>query len=227
MKILLADDEKPLLTFISRGLTAEGYECVTEQAFHQVVTRVKQEQPAILILDRMFGHDDSITLLDTLKSLTPAPMILLLTAVDDVRERVHGLTAGADDYLCKPFDFDELLARVIALARRVNPPSAGPTHLMQVGALVFDTSSRLVSCDGADIPLTRLEYALLNYLAENVGKVLTRERIISRVWQSQNDPLTNIVDVYISRLRQKLPAAANIEIVTLRGNGYRLLALDN
>lgn len=220
MKILIADDERPLLRFISRGLTAEGYECVEEEQLHNLVTRIKQESPAIAVLDRMFGEDDSVELLPTIKAMPNAPMILLLTAIDDVKARVTGLNQGADDYLCKPFDFDELLARITALSRRTSTIQVEPG--ITVGNLKIDSESRIATLAGQELTLTKLEYDLLYYFAENADKVLSRERILSRVWRSHSDPLTNVVDVYISRLRQKLAPDASLSIQTLRGNGYRL-----
>ncbi|PRO68807.1 response regulator transcription factor [Alteromonas gracilis] len=221
MKILIADDEAPLLRFLSRGLSAEGFECVEESALHNLVTRIRHESPSIIVLDRMFGDEDSVELLPAIKSLPNAPMVLLLTAVDEVRERVNGLKQGADDYLCKPFDFDELLARITALGRRVtNVPAANEG--LSVGPLFIDDESRIATLNDVEISLTKLEYDMLYYFAENAEKVLSRERILSRVWRSHADPLTNVVDVYISRLRQKLQASNSIVIETLRGNGYRL-----
>lgn len=221
MKLLIADDEKPLTDFLARGLSAEGYQCSTEHQLFNLTARVKQDKPDIVILDRMFGQQDSITVLNNLKALPDSPMVLLLTAVDDVRERVQGLKAGADDYLCKPFDFDELLARIMALGRRVSV-STSPANALTLGGLSFDLESRIVYACGEELSLTRIEYQLLQYLVESANKVLSRERIISRVWQSQSDPMTNVVDVYISRLRQKVPKDTLIDIETLRGNGYRL-----
>jgi two-component system response regulator PrrA len=220
MKILIADDEAPLLRFISRGLSAEGYECIEESNLHNLVTRIRQETPAIAVLDRMFGDEDSVELLSSIKSVPNAPMVLLLTAVDDVKERVNGLKQGADDYLCKPFDFDELLARITALSRRVNV--SVEKDLLAVGPLVIDEESRIAKLNGEELSLTKLEYDTLYYFVENAGKVLSRERILSRVWRSHSDPLTNVVDVYISRLRQKLSECDSLHIETLRGNGYRL-----
>ena len=221
MKILIADDEAPLLRFLSRGLSAEGFECVEESALHNLVTRIRHESPSIIVLDRMFGDEDSVELLPAIKSLPNAPMVLLLTAVDEVRERVNGLKQGADDYLCKPFDFDELLARITALGRRVTHAPVSNKGL-SVGPLVIDDESRIATLNDVEISLTKLEYDMLYYFAENAEKVLSRERILSRVWRSHSDPLTNVVDVYISRLRQKLHSSDAIFIETLRGNGYRL-----
>ena len=230
MKILIADDELSLVNFLYRGLTAEGFECIKETALHNLVDLTKREQPDLLVLDRMFGEDDSVEILPALKQLSHGPMVLLLSALDDIVEKVTGLDKGADDYLCKPFDFDELLARVNALGRRHrSQPDKAPRQL-SFANLQLDLESKLASItrDGntEELTLTNIEFNLLSYFIESQNKVLTRERILSRVWQSNTDPLTNIVDVYISRLRQKLPPAAGIEITTIRGNGYRLKALS-
>lgn len=221
MKVLLADDEKPLLNFLERGLSAEGYECVTEQELHALVPKIRAEQPQIVVLDRMFGNEDSVSVLKLIKQLPVAPMVLLLTAVDDVRERVAGLQEGADDYLCKPFDFDELLARVGALGRRAASPPPEPVA-RTAGRLRIDNDARQVWLDGHELPLTKLEFDLLDYLFDNPNRLLSRERILARVWRSHTDPLTNIVDVYISRLRQKIGSDTGVEIETLRGSGYRM-----
>lgn len=231
MKILIADDEVSLVNFLYRGLCAEGFECSKENTLHNLLDRVKREKPDLLVLDRMFDNDDSVTLLPALKQLSHAPMILLLTALDDTSEKVKGLDKGADDYLCKPFDFDELLARVNALGRRTRALHHDDTKKLRFANLELDLESKLASVTenghNEELTLTNIEFNLLNYFVESQNKVLTRERILSRVWQSNTDPLTNIVDVYISRLRQKLPSAAGIEIATIRGNGYRLRALNN
>ena len=230
MKILIADDELSLVNFLYRGLTAEGFECIKETALHNLVDLAKREQPDLLVLDRMFGEDDSVEILPALKQLSHGPMVLLLSALDDIVEKVTGLDKGADDYLCKPFDFDELLARVNALGRRHRSQPAKAPRQLSFANLQLDLESKLasISQDGKaeELTLTNIEFNLLSYFIESQNKVLTRERILSRVWQSNTDPLTNIVDVYISRLRQKLPPAAGIEITTIRGNGYRLKALS-
>jgi two-component system response regulator PrrA len=146
----------------------------------------------------------------------------MLTALDDVSERVKGLQKGADDYLCKPFDFDELLARISALRRRMNTANHASSNILRIGTLELALEERILRLKGTELALTKIEFELLLYLTENHQKVLSRERIISRVWQTQSDPQTNIVDVYISRLRRRLEGDPEISIQTLRGNGYRL-----
>jgi len=223
MRILLADDEEPLLHFLSKGLRSEGHECTSISKLHEVLTYIRKHRPEVVVLDRMFGSEDSLTIIDSIKALPSPPMVLLLTALDEVSERVKGLRHGADDYLCKPFDFDELLARVSALQRRSMVPEAASVQRLRAGELTMILDERLVHLSGQPLELTKLEYELLLYLVESAGKVLSRERILSRVWQTHHDPQTNVVDVYISRLRRKLDSEPSLTIQTLRGNGYRFL----
>lgn len=226
MKILIADDELPLLSFLKRGLESEGYEVVSEHDVHNLIASISREVPQIAVLDRMFGNIDSLILLQSIKRLPSPPMVLLLTAMDDVSDRVDGLRQGADDYLCKPFDFEELLARVQALGRRASQVIPVTDDMLRCGSLTFYREERIVRCASDELQLTRLEYDVLIFFAENAGKVLSRERILQRVWQSEKDPLTNIVDVYVSRMRQKLSVANDLMIETLRGNGYRLTVIS-
>ncbi len=222
--ILIADDEKPLANFLQRGLSAEGYQCATLNELHELLPHLRQQPAQVLILDRMFHQEDSLELLVAIKALPQPPMILMLTALDEVSHRVQGLTQGADDYLCKPFDFDELLARVSALARR-NPGaevSAGKIELLSAGSLQIDREQRIACLFSEELALTKIELDLLIYFVENANRVLTRERILSRVWHTSSDPQTNVVDVYISRLRKKLETDQSLAIETLRGSGYRL-----
>jgi two-component system response regulator PrrA len=148
-------------------------------------------------------------------------MILMLTALDEVGERVKGLQKGADDYLCKPFDFDELLARITALRRLLGTQNQLTQNSLFYGGLELFIEERIARLNGEELMLTKIEYELLLYLTHNANKVLSRERILSRVWQTHRDPQTNIVEVYISRLRKKLDSDPKITIQTLRGAGYR------
>lgn len=222
MKILIADDELPLLSFLKRGLESEGYDVTAEQDVHNLIATISRETPQVAVLDRMFSDTDSLVLLQSIKRLPSPPMILLLTAMDDISDRVDGLRQGADDYLCKPFDFEELLARVQALGRRAHPVQSDPGNRLACGPLTLILDERVVKYPGGELQLTRLEYDVLEYFAGNAGKVLSRERILNQVWQAEKDPMTNIVEVYISRVRQKLAFTDDLVIETLRGNGYRL-----
>jgi two-component system response regulator PrrA len=226
MKVLIADDERSLLNFIARGLGAEGFDCITVSQLHEVSMQAYQQQPDVIVLDRMFADEDSLQELPAILQRSPKSRVLLLTALDDVADRVAGLRAGADDYLCKPFDFDELLARVQVLGRRFDAPTEETVDTIQQGPITLDLASRLVVRDGVEISLTSLEFDLLMFLMQNNGKALSRERILNKVWGHQSEPLTNIVDVYVSRLRQKLdaPPPAESMIQTVRGLGYRFRA---
>ncbi|AGH43402.1 response regulator transcription factor [Paraglaciecola psychrophila] len=226
MTILLADDERPLLNFLERGLRAEGYECSTLSELHEVLPYISKNTPEIVVLDRLFGSEDSLTIVEAIKALPSPPMILILTALDDVSEQVNGLQKGADDYLCKPFDFDELLARIAALRRRADKSAPSPRNTLGIGSLELAMDERTARINGTEISLTKLEFELLVYLTENQKKVLSRERILSRDWQTKSELQTNIFDVYISRLRRKLEDQPKITIQTLRGNGYRLSLLN-
>jgi DNA-binding response OmpR family regulator len=221
MNILLADDEKSLLKFLVRGLQAEGYECTTISELHEVLPYIKKHSPKIVVLDRLFGSEDSLTIVESIKALPSPPMILMLTALDEVGERVKGLQKGADDYLCKPFDFDELLARITALRRLLGTQNQLMQNSLFYGGLELFIEERIARLNGEELMLTKIEYELLLYLTHNANKVLSRERILSRVWQTHRDPQTNIVEVYISRLRKKLDSDPKITIQTLRGAGYR------
>ncbi|MBU2099213.1 MAG: response regulator transcription factor [Gammaproteobacteria bacterium] len=227
MKILIADDEKALLSFLERGLRTEGYDCICADQLHEVSVLAQKHQPTIIILDRMFQDEDSLGILQDIRRKAPGAMILLLTALDEVSDRVAGLKQGADDYLCKPFDFEELLARIESLARRAGDKMQTLPPALIIGQLRLDRENRLAFRADEELVLTKIEFDLLLYFAENLGKVLSRERILNRVWGSQSDPLTNIVDVYISRLRQKIDAPHTESLIqTLRGNGYRMRVGD-
>ena len=181
MKLLIADDELPLLSFLKRGLESEGFDVIAENDVHNLIATISLESPQVAVLDRMFGDTDSLVLLQSIKRLPSPPMILLLTAMDDISDRVDGLRQGADDYLCKPFDFEELLARVQALGRRAQPGNSDSSDQLQCGPLTLILDERVVKHPNGELQLTRLEYDVLEYFAENAGKVLSRERILNRV----------------------------------------------
>ena len=162
MNILLADDEVPLLNFLSRGLKAEGYTCTSLHELHEVLPSIKKNAPQIVILDRLFGAADSLSILESIKTLPNPPMVLMLTALDEVPERVKGLEMGADDYLCKPFDFDELLARVLALKRRMNAPQQTVPPTIRVGNLELALQERIALLNGEELALTKIELSLIH-----------------------------------------------------------------
>lgn len=219
MKLLIVEDDRRVASMIQRGLTAEGYVCVLAQDAQAGIAAAQDVD--LVILDRMLPGGDGLEVCRRLRSQGSRVPILMLTALAEVDERVDGLRAGADDYLGKPFDFEELLARVEALVRRAAPQVE--SGQIVCGDLVIDPDRHSTMLGGQDVPLTALEFDLLKLLARHPDKFWSRERILSRVWPSTADPETNVVDVYISRLRRKLdrPDQASM-IETRRGVGYRL-----
>ena len=154
MKILIADDEQSLLNFLERGLRAESYECIATNQLHEVSVLAQKNRPSLIILDRLFADDDSIKEIQNIRQKVPHAMLLLLTALDDVSERVAGLKHGADDYLCKPFDFEELLARIEALARRSGMRSENERSALSIGTLRLDRENRLAFSRNVELNLT-------------------------------------------------------------------------
>ena len=223
MQVLVIEDEKRVAEFICKGLRVEGYFCEQANDGQTGLAMVKSQVFDVIILDRMLPDIDGINVLKQIRQQGIETPVLFLTALDDVEEKVHGLRSGGDDYLTKPFDFDELLARIDALARRASGKATDAEDSITLGDVIINLTHRSVHCEDQLIKLTALEYDLLIYLAKSRGRVLSRERILNAVWQLNSDPLTNVVDVYINRLRKKLDQdPQNSLIQTLRGVGYRL-----
>ena len=216
MRILLVEDESDLGRVVRRTLEEEGYACDWadhgEDALHQALT-VPYDA---VVLDLMLPGVDGWTVLKAIRAEGRDVPVLVLTARDTLRDRVHGLDLGADDYLTKPFALSELLARLRALIRR----SAGkPGPVLDLGDLAVDTRSRTVRRGDAEIPLTAKEYALLELLAFRRGEVVSRSTIHDHLWDDEDETLSNVVDVYVANLRRKLGRKL---IETRRGHGYRL-----
>ena len=223
MKILIVEDDERVGSFLSRGLKAEGYLTLLINDGLDAQEAVKQFEPDVIILDRMLPKLDGLTLCQQLRSQQVKARILILSALSEVDERVKGLRAGADDYLGKPFHFEELLARIEALAKRTI--SAEHSRRLQVADLVLDLDSMRVQRAGDDLILTAKELGILELLMSNSGKVYSRERILTNVWGMNEDPLTNIVDVYLARLRKKVDDPYPVKLLhTRRGLGYCLQA---
>ena len=232
INILVVEDEKKLANFLLRGLSNEGYHCDWVGLYAEVLPHIARSDCDVILLDRLMQNQDTLDLVPKIREHKPQVMILMLTALHDIEQKVLGLRAGADDYLGKPFDFDELLARVEALLRRANSDneSASFNHELRQGLLTMQVSAQRVWVAEDEVELTQLEFQVLRYFLNNPNTVLSRERILSKVWGSMSDPLTNIVDVYIRRIRKKLAAAAvkhraeaaESFIETIRGAGYRL-----
>ncbi len=222
MNILLVEDEKRVADFIQRGLNSEGWNVTVADDGETGLDLAEHGEFSIVILDLMLPGISGQEVCQRLRARDNWTPILMLTALDKTDEKVAGLRMGADDYLPKPFDFEELIARIDSLVRREKKTGErhGDIHLLSVGALSLDTKSLEVKCGDRQIQLSAKERDLLRLLLSDPNAVYSRERILNTVWGASEDPLTNIVDVYISRLRKKLGEAVTIE--TIRGAGYKL-----
>ena len=218
MRILVVEDEPKIAGFLSRGLTGEGHRVDVCGDVASARLAVKVETYDLVLVDRMLPDGDGLAIVRELRRADVRTPAICLTARDRVEERVEGLYGGADDYLVKPFEFDELLARIAAVTRRA--PSA---DRVEIGDLQIDVAAHRVSRAGREIVLTAQEFALLRYLVEHRGHVLSRTRILDAVWGTTHDPRTNVVDVYVSYLRAKIDKGfARPLIHTVRGAGYVL-----
>lgn len=222
MKILLIEDDRLIRDVITRGLEEDRLYTVDTAANGTDGLRMALEADyAVIILDLMLPGVDGWRICEELRSRRIHTPILMLTARDAVPDRVRGLEIGADDYLTKPFDFDELLARVKALLRRDKLYKA---RVLRIGPLEIDTGLRRVTCDGEEVTLTPREYSLLETLAMNEGRVVSRETIQYRVWNNEENT-SNTVDVYIGMLRKKIDADRPVKLIhTIHGQGYMLRA---
>ena len=218
-RILIIEDEDKILQFLQRGLTYEGYRVVTASDGTSGLALARAEVPELVILDWMLPGLDGLEVCRRLRAAGPTP-ILMLTARESVSDRVVGLDAGADDYLVKPFEFDELVARVRALLRRARPEAA---DLLAFGDLRLDTGTHQAYRGDRPIELTAKEYELLDLFLRHPRQVLTREVIFDRVWGYDFGGESNIIEVYVRYLRQKTEAGGEPRLLhTVRGVGYVL-----
>ncbi len=221
MNILLVEDEERVADFVSRGLKAEGWLVELAADGETALDLLEDQEFDIIVLDLMLpgiSGQDVCRKLRARKNFTP---ILMLSALDATDERIEGLRIGADDYLNKPFDFDELVARIEALGRRANGfQTSEEDGILRHEGLTLNTVSHTVQIDGEPVEMTARERELLALFLLNPSKVFARERILNKVWGSQADPLTNVVDVFVGRLRKKLGPYGEL-IKTVRGLGYR------
>jgi DNA-binding response OmpR family regulator len=221
MRILLIEDEHKIANAIKHGLTQEKYAVDVEYDADSGLGSALSEEYDVMIIDRMLpGSVEGLDIAAKVRDQGINTPILLLTAKGQIRDRVEGLNAGADDYLVKPFSFDELLARVRALMRR---PTSVVGNILNVDDLTLDTITYQVERNGKAIKLSSKEFALLEYLMRNAGRILSKENIIAHVWDFDSDVLPNTVEVYMGYLRNKIdkPFKGPELIHTLRGFGYR------
>jgi two-component system copper resistance phosphate regulon response regulator CusR len=225
MHILIADDDLPVAKFLSSGLQDEHYDVQIASSGRQVLQMVEAGQCDLIILDLNLLDVSGIEVLREVRSRKPHLPVLILTGNARVEDRVHGLDAGADDYLTKPFAFSELSARVRALLRRSTLPNESVLRSLD---LELDRVRRTVNRGGRSIELTPKEFALLEYLLLNAEHNVSRPSILHDVWKLSSDTLTNVVDVYINYLRKKIDVDTPKRLIhTVRGAGYRLGEISN
>lgn len=222
MNILVVEDDVRVADFLLRGLSAEGYRVQLARTGPEGLELARSNELSVLLLDLMLPGLSGLELCQTLRAEGHHVPVLMLTALSNTEDKVSGLRLGADDYLTKPFAFEELLARIEALLRRGREQRPRATTL-QVADLVLDRERMEVTRAGKLVPLTAKELAFLELLMAAPGRVYSRERILSNVWGTNEDPLTNIVDVYVRRLRAKIDDGHPVALLkTVRGLGYRL-----
>lgn len=220
MRILVVEDDKKVGAFLRKGLREEQYAVDLCPDGAEAVYEAQVSSYDVIILDVMLPGKDGFTVCRELRENSVLTPILMLTAKDSLDDKIIGLSEGADDYLTKPFSFEELLARVRALLRRSQDYKTG---VLKVGDLVLDPLRRIVSRAGKTILLTGKEYALLEYLMRNKGRVVSQSMIIEHVWDRNYEGISNVVNVYISHLREKIDKNAKVKLIkTLRGHGYKI-----
>jgi two-component system OmpR family response regulator len=220
MRLLLAEDDLKLARALDRGLRRAGYGVDVAHDGDAALLNARVYEYDAVVLDVMLPARDGFDVCRTLREERRWTPVLLLTARDQVADRIHGLDAGADDYLVKPFDFGELLARLRALTRR-GPSPRPPT--LEVGDLCVDPATRTVTRAGEAVELTAREFAVLEYMAGKPGQVVTRTQLLEHVWDENFYGSTNVVDVYVGYLRAKLERPFGRKLIhTVRGAGYRL-----
>lgn len=220
MRILAVEDDHKIASAIKRGLSQESFAVDVEYDGEAGFGAASTLPYDLIILDRMLPGMDGIELCKKLREQSIHTPVIMLTAKSNVSERVEGLNAGADDYLPKPFSFEELLARIRALLRR---PKEAQSDELKVGDLTLNTLSFSVSRGGKPIQLSSKEFALLEYLMRNTGRVLSKENIIEHVWDFDSDILPNNVEVYVGYLRNKVDKPFKTPLIhTVRGFGYKI-----
>jgi two-component system, OmpR family, response regulator QseB len=218
-RILIAEDEARIVAFLEKGLRANGFTTTVANNGTLAARMASSDDFDLMILDLGLPEKDGLSVLEDVRGRGDRLPIIILTARDDVHDKVSGLESGADDYLTKPFRFEELLARIRVRLRDTRQPSGGSAMVLKVGDVVLDLRTRTVSVKGRNIELSAREFTLAETFLLHPGQVMTREHLLSRVWGYDYDPGSNIVDVYVGYLRKKIDSQL---IETVRGMGYRL-----
>jgi two-component system, OmpR family, response regulator len=225
MKILVVEDDRETAAYLTKGLNESGYTVDCANDGREGLFLASSGDYTAIILDRMLPSMDGLTVLGALRAAEIRTPALILSALGSVDDRVKGLRAGGDDYLVKPFAFSELLARLEALRRRGAGPAAATR--LRVADLELDLLTRTVTRQGKLIELLPREFRLLEYLMRNAGHVVTRTMLLEHVWDYHFDPQTNVIDVHVSRLRQKIDKSFDQPLLhTVRGAGYTLRTPD-
>ncbi len=220
IKILVVEDEQSLLKIIAKRLKESGYAVDTADNGEDALLFVQTSQYDIIVLDILLPKINGLEVLKGIRKHKISTPVLLLTALDSIDDKVQGLDSGADDYLAKPFSFEELLARIRVLLRR---QSDNKTNILTIADIALDTAKRSVMCGDVQLDLTAKEFAVLEYMMRNKGNILTRSQIIEHVWEYESDFESNVVDVYIRYIRRKLEKFSDKKIIhTIRGIGYVL-----
>lgn len=221
MRILVVEDDEVAAEYVRKGLMEAGHVVDLAGDGELGLEMAKAADYDALVLDRMLPKRDGLSLLMALRDDGDTTPVLILSALGEVDHRVEGLRAGGDDYLAKPYSFMELLARVEAIGRRMDPGSV--TTKLKAGDMEMDLLARTVKRDGQKILLQPREFRLLECLMRHAGKVVTRTMLLEKVWDYHFDPQTNVIDVHISRLRAKIDKEFDVPMLhTVRGAGYRL-----
>lgn len=225
MKILVIEDDRQAASYLAKGLKEAGHVVDVANDGKEGLFLAGAEHYDVMIVDRMLPGRDGLSLVQVLRAAGNDTPVLFLSALGSVDDRVKGLKAGGDDYLTKPFAFSELLARIEVLVRRRG--AAQPQTRLSVGDLELDLLSRSVKRSGKPIDLLPREFSLLEYLMRNAGSVVTRTMMLENVWDYHFDPQTNVIDVHIARLRQKIDKDFPTPLIhTVRGAGYSLRAAE-
>jgi len=222
MRILLVEDDDRIADFLVRALNAEGHSCTRLDSGDEAVHVVQNGDFELLLLDLMLPRVSGLDICQELRTRNIQTPIIMLTAMDSVEDVIRGLKLGADDYMTKPFDIDELLARIETVSRRHRNDISEPDPVLAIGDITLNSDSKVVTARGAEVQLTAKELLILELLMSNPNKLFSRERMLNNIWGVNVDPLTNIVDVYIGRIRKKLGTERSNFIETVRGMGYRI-----
>lgn len=224
MQILVVEDDPVVGRALMQGFTEAGHQCEWVQDGESGMAAALRQQADAIVLDLMLPKRSGQEVLREIRQAGVLSPVVLLTALGGVDDRVSGLNSGADDYIVKPFEFSELLARIHAVVRRTQ---TRPTPLLQVGELVLDLTTRRVTRDGQEVELTPIEFSLLELLMRYAGQVVTRKMLCEHVWGFNWDGTTNVIEVHINRLRGKLDRDRQESLIkTVRGRGYAVAATD-